>query len=110
VAEAGRDPAAAASHQGLDAARYAPPAAPGHVTAAEEPAGSAGGRHRGRGVAAWGAARRRDVAGVYRAAQSRGEDPVLAVMAATGFSRRRSLRLIAGARDEGRLPSRRRRA
>ncbi|MEW2549091.1 DUF6214 family protein [Streptomyces sp. NPDC047002] len=68
-----------------------------------------GGRHRGRGVAPWGAARRRDVAQVYRAARERGDDPVLAVMAATGRSRRRSLRLIAGARDEGHLPSRRRR-
>jgi hypothetical protein len=104
-----RDSAAASAHQGLDAVRYAPPAAPDLATAAEEPAGGAGGRHRGRAVAAWGAARRRDIAGVYRAAQSRGEDPVLAVMAATGFSRRRSLRLIAGARDEGRLPARRRR-
>ncbi|WTL51024.1 DUF6214 family protein [Streptomyces sp. NBC_01497] len=78
-------------------------------TAAEVSAGATG-RHRGRAVAPWGAARRRDVVGVYRAAQSRGQDPVLAVMAATGFSRRRSLRLIAGARDEGQLPSRRRRA
>ncbi|MCA1222377.1 DUF6214 family protein [Streptomyces sp. 8L] len=90
---------------GQDTARAA------SAPAVPEPASAApGGRHRGRGSAPWGSARRRDVAGVYRAAQSRGEDPVLAVMAATGFSRRRSLRLIAGARDEGRLPSRRRRA
>ncbi|MGW0919524.1 DUF6214 family protein [Streptomyces sp. NPDC002755] len=39
------------------------------------------------------------VAQEYRAAQGEGEDPVLAVMRATGRSRRRSLRLIAQARD-----------
>ena len=41
------------------------------------------------------------VAEEYRAAQQAGYDPVLAVMGATGHSRRKSLRLIAGARDEG---------
>ncbi|WP_415924924.1 DUF6214 family protein [Streptomyces sp. AK04-3B] len=42
----------------------------------------------------------------YRAAQEEGVDPVLAVMCATGHSRRRSLRLIARARDAGYLTPR----
>ncbi|MGQ4383929.1 DUF6214 family protein [Streptomyces sp. SAS_270] len=46
------------------------------------------------------------VAEEYRAAQEDGVDPVLAVMCATGHSRRRSLRLIAGARDAGYLTPR----
>ncbi|MGW7266099.1 DUF6214 family protein [Streptomyces sp. NPDC054842] len=49
---------------------------------------------------------RRLVAEEYRAAQGDGRDPVLAVMCATGHSRRRSLRLIAGARDAGFLTPR----
>ncbi|MFD5569070.1 DUF6214 family protein [Streptomyces cadmiisoli] len=48
----------------------------------------------------------RRVAQEYRIAQSEGLDPVLAVMGATGHSRRRSLRLIAQARDAGFLTSR----
>ncbi|MFC8781559.1 DUF6214 family protein [Streptomyces nigra] len=47
------------------------------------------------------------VAREYRQAQERGADPVLAVMGATGHSRRRSLRLIGQARDAGFLPPRR---
>ncbi|MFE6160560.1 DUF6214 family protein [Streptomyces sp. NPDC056486] len=46
------------------------------------------------------------VAQEYRAAQAEGRDPVLAVMHATGRSRRRSLKLIASARDAGALPPR----
>lgn len=46
------------------------------------------------------------VAQEYRAAQEEGADPVLAVMCATGHSRRRSLRLIAQARDAGFLTPR----
>jgi hypothetical protein len=46
------------------------------------------------------------VAEAYRAAQEDGADPVLAVMGATGHSRRESLRLIAGARDAGFLTPR----
>ncbi|MER7838654.1 DUF6214 family protein [Streptomyces sp. NPDC096040] len=46
------------------------------------------------------------VAQNYRAAQEKGIDPVLAVMWATGHSRRRSLRLIAQARDAGFLTPR----
>ncbi|MGW0498899.1 DUF6214 family protein [Streptomyces sp. NPDC003007] len=58
---------------------------------------------------AWprGAEGRRLVAQAYRAAQSDGADPVLAVMDATGHSRRTSLRLIGRARDEGLLSPRR---
>ncbi|MFC7814114.1 MULTISPECIES: DUF6214 family protein [unclassified Streptomyces] len=50
---------------------------------------------------------RRLVAREYRAAREEGGDPVLAVMRATGHSRRRSLRLIGQARDEGFLAPRR---
>ncbi|MEU6065360.1 MULTISPECIES: DUF6214 family protein [Streptomyces] len=46
---------------------------------------------------------RRLVAAEYRAARDEGFDPVIAVMSATGRSRRRSLRLIAQARDAGLL-------
>ncbi|MFI9246480.1 DUF6214 family protein [Streptomyces sp. NPDC053086] len=49
---------------------------------------------------------RRLVAQEYRAARDGGADPVLAVMNATGHSRRRSLRLIAQARDAGLLAPR----
>ncbi|WP_345942755.1 DUF6214 family protein [Streptomyces sp. SID486] len=49
---------------------------------------------------------RRLVAREYRAARDEGADPVLAVMNATGHSRRRSLRLIAQARDAGLLAPR----
>ncbi|MFJ4788554.1 DUF6214 family protein [Streptomyces sp. NPDC088794] len=41
------------------------------------------------------------IAEEYRAAQEEGVDPVLAVMSATGHSRRKSLRLISQARDAG---------
>jgi len=54
-----------------------------------------------RGVEGW-----RLVAEEYRAAQERGADPVHAVMCATGRSRRRSLKLIGGARDAGFLTPR----
>ncbi|MFC7887078.1 DUF6214 family protein [Streptomyces sp. NPDC057376] len=50
---------------------------------------------------------RRLVAREYRAAREEGGDPVLAVMRATGHSRRRSLRLIGQARDDGFLAPRR---
>jgi hypothetical protein len=46
------------------------------------------------------------VAQEYRAAQAKGADPVVAVMCATGLSRRTSLRLIAQARDAGYLTRR----
>lgn len=46
------------------------------------------------------------IAREYRAAQEGGVDPVLAVMGATGHSRRSSLRLIAQARDAGLLTPR----
>ncbi|WSJ48157.1 DUF6214 family protein [Streptomyces sp. NBC_01317] len=65
-----------------------------------------GGRHRADPATSRRAPGRRTVADIYRAAQRDGLDPVLAVMSATGFSRRKSLRLIAGARDEGHLSPR----
>ncbi|WP_307790365.1 DUF6214 family protein [Streptomyces actuosus] len=49
---------------------------------------------------------RRLVAQEYRAAQEDGVDPVHAVMCVTGHSRRKSLRLIAQARDAGFLAPR----
>ncbi|ATL25970.1 hypothetical protein KY5_0952c [Streptomyces formicae] len=49
---------------------------------------------------------RRTVAEEYRAAQREGRDPVLAVMSATGRSRRKSLKLIAASRDAGFLSPR----
>ena len=49
---------------------------------------------------------RRLLAQRYRVAQEQGADPVLAVMCATGHSRRKSLRLIAQARDAGFLTPR----
>ncbi|MER8071254.1 DUF6214 family protein [Streptomyces sp. NPDC094034] len=64
------------------------------------------GRHRARPSLPRGSAAREGVAEIYRAAQQAGQDPVLAVMSATGFSRRKALRLIAGARDEGHLTPR----
>ncbi|MFJ7998334.1 DUF6214 family protein [Streptomyces sp. NPDC096310] len=81
-----------------DAAREAP------VEGDHVPAES--GRHRARTSAPRGVDARRGVAEIYRAAQSAGQDPVLAVMSATGFSRRKALRLIAGARDDGHLSPR----
>ncbi|MEU6913942.1 DUF6214 family protein [Streptomyces olindensis] len=69
-----------------------------------------GRRARGRrGRPAWpnGAEGRWLVAQEYRAAQREGADPVLAVMCATGHSRRTSLRLIGQARDAGLLTPRR---
>ncbi|CAM5302186.1 hypothetical protein GCM10010329_61180 [Streptomyces spiroverticillatus] len=53
-----------------------------------------------------GSAGRRIAAEAYRAAQEEGRDPVLAVMYATGRSRRKSLKVIASARDEGYLAPR----
>ena len=64
------------------------------------------GSRRARPVWPRGVEGRRLVAREYRAAQEEGSDPVLAVMSATGHSRRRSLRLIAQARDAGFLTPR----
>ncbi|MFK4226406.1 DUF6214 family protein [Streptomyces sp. NPDC019890] len=64
-------------------------------------------RRRARPAVPRGRGGRRIAADAYRAAQQDGRDPVLAVMGATGRSRRKALRLIAGARDEGYLPPRR---
>jgi len=62
--------------------------------------------HRARPVWPRGVEGRRLVAEEYLAAQGDGRDPVLAVMDVTGHSRRRSLKLIAGARDAGFLTPR----
>ncbi|MFI8189401.1 DUF6214 family protein [Streptomyces sp. NPDC085946] len=71
------------------------------------PDGEGGGSHRARPAWPRGVAGRRLVAEEYRAAQERGTDPVLAVMHATGHSRRTCLRLIGQARDAGFLTPRR---
>ncbi|MEU4499058.1 DUF6214 family protein, partial [Streptomyces sp. NPDC023998] len=82
---------------------WAPPSGDPHA-GAPPPA-----RRRARPAMPRGRGGRRIAADAYRAAQQDGLDPVLAVMGATGRSRRRALRLIAGARDEGYLPPRRNR-
>ncbi|MFI9583395.1 DUF6214 family protein [Streptomyces sp. NPDC052236] len=64
------------------------------------------GHRRPRSAASRGSAGRRIAAEAYQAAQREGRDPVLAVMGATGRSRRRALRLIAGAREAGLLAPR----
>ncbi|MFC8146328.1 DUF6214 family protein [Streptomyces paradoxus] len=71
------------------------------------PDGCAAQRHRARPAWPHGSEGRRLVAQEYRTAQRDGTDPVLAVMGATGHSRRTSLRLIGQARDAGLLPPRR---
>ncbi|MEU6354854.1 DUF6214 family protein [Streptomyces sp. NPDC047072] len=75
-------------------------APPEGAEAAEEPVS--------RARPAWprGAEGRWLLAQEYLAAQEDGHDPVLAVMSATGHSRRKSLRLIAQARDAGFLTPR----
>ncbi|MEV6054352.1 DUF6214 family protein [Streptomyces sp. NPDC052107] len=72
----------------------------------EEDSALCEGPRRARPVWPRGIEGRRLVAQEYRAAQEEGCDPVLAVMSATGHSRRRSLRLIAQARDAGFLTPR----
>lgn len=67
------------------------------------------GRHRADDSASSDRADRRGVAATYRRAQQLGQDPVLAVMCATGYGRRKSLSLIASARDDGYLTPRHRR-
>ncbi|WP_405970323.1 DUF6214 family protein [Streptomyces sp. NBC_00988] len=65
-----------------------------------------GGARRARPAWPRGIEGRWQIAQEYRAAQEEGADPVLAVMCATGHSRRRSLRLISQARDAGFLTPR----
>ncbi|MGW3625617.1 DUF6214 family protein [Streptomyces sp. NPDC000880] len=91
---------AAASPPAPDEPEPAPLCAGGQAEARDP------GRRRARPAVPRGSAGRRMAADAYRAAQQDGRDPVLAVMAATGRSRRKSLRLIAGARDEGYLAPR----
>ncbi|MBK3578134.1 hypothetical protein JHN63_30900 [Streptomyces sp. MBT65] len=75
---------------------------PGEAGEEAEP----GGARRARPAWPRGIEGRRLIAQEYRAAQEEGVDPVLAVMCATGHSRRRSLRLISQARDAGYLTPR----
>ncbi|MGW1020072.1 DUF6214 family protein [Streptomyces niveus] len=77
-----------------------------HLLADEPPPA---GRHRAVDPASSDHADRRGVAATYRRAQQLGQDPVLAVMCATGYGRRKSLGLIASARDGGYLTPRHRR-
>ncbi|MDN3025789.1 DUF6214 family protein [Streptomyces sp. S.PB5] len=72
----------------------------------EEGEGEPAGPRRARPAWPRGAEGRWLVAQEYRAAQEDGVDPVLAVMCATGHSRRKSLRMIAQARDAGFLTPR----
>ncbi|MFE4537354.1 DUF6214 family protein [Streptomyces scopuliridis] len=88
-----------------DAQAAAQSAAPGAAPEAAQEQDRSG-RHRARPSLPRGSAARQGVAEIYRAAQQAGQDPVLAVMSATGYSRRKALRLIAGARDEGHLTPR----
>ncbi|MFI7244934.1 DUF6214 family protein [Streptomyces qinglanensis] len=67
-------------------------------------AAAAGGRRRRPGLR--GTEALHTAAGAYSAARAQGQDPVLAVMRVTGHSRRKSLRVIAGARDAGLLSPR----
>lgn len=76
------------------------------VTAGAAPEGQAPDKRHARPAPPRGTEGRRLVAEEYLAAQEAGRDPVLAVMSVTGRSRRRSLRLIAGARDAGFLTPR----
>ncbi len=80
----------------------------GPVAPAPETPGRPGPQVHRRARPSWprGSDGRRTVAEAYRAAQESGLDPVLAVMQATGRSRRKCLRLISGARDAGFLPPR----
>ncbi|CAL9633626.1 DUF6214 family protein [Streptomyces sp. Tu 3180] len=68
--------------------------------------GAGTGTHRGRPAWPRGPEGWRLVAREYRTARERGADPVLAVMSATGHSRRGALRLIGRARDAGLLSPR----
>ncbi|MEV5126672.1 DUF6214 family protein [Streptomyces decoyicus] len=87
----------------------APPAPAGASASSEPPPASAKPSERARSAVlarSRAGERRRVAADAYRQAQREGCDPVLAVMQATGRNRRRALRLIAGARDEGLLTPR----
>ncbi|MFE9385982.1 DUF6214 family protein [Streptomyces sp. NPDC007025] len=94
--------------------RSAPPASapPQHPVPVPAPAAAtqrrppapAGRRRRPSGLS--GTAALHTAAGAYSAARAQGQDPVLAVMRVTGHSRRKSLRVIASARDAGLLSPR----
>ncbi|WP_399082493.1 DUF6214 family protein [Streptomyces sp. BBFR2] len=89
---------------GRSAAGPTETAAPSSSASRTEDADPAGAEGRARRARA--GERCKAVADAYREAQRDGRDPVAAVMSATGRSRRRALRLIAGARDAGLLTPR----
>lgn len=105
-------PRASAGPDGTPVAEESPAPAevslPAGVPAPEEGSAPAGDPAAGGEAAAWllGAEGARRIAEEYLAAQSQGADPVSAVMCATGRSRRKSLKLIGGARDAGYLTPR----
>ncbi|MYU08190.1 hypothetical protein GTY81_30825 [Streptomyces sp. SID8366] len=79
---------------------------PGAHDGDTNPGASRAARRRARPAWPRGAEGRLLLAREYRAAQQAGADPVLAVMRATGHGRRRTLGLIAQARDAGLLTPR----
>ncbi|MEJ8651806.1 DUF6214 family protein [Streptomyces sp. MS1.AVA.3] len=112
AAESSAEPSpalAASPASSAPATASTPPTPAGPSTSSEPPPAAAkpSGRARSAVLARSRAGERRRVAAdAYRQAQREGCDPVLAVMLATGRNRRRALRLIAGARDEGLLTPR----
>ncbi|WP_406352170.1 DUF6214 family protein [Streptomyces sp. NBC_01635] len=91
------------SADGEPAPDGAPDSEGGSVVRARPPGA---GERRSRAVRPREPVGRRLVAREYRAAQEEGTDPVLAVMCATGYSRRGALRVIGRARDAGLLTPR----
>lgn len=92
---------AVAERQGVPLLPFAAGLDPGSVRGAPAPS-----RHRAPRTRTRRRTARRAAAAAYRAAQEEGSDPVIAVMGATGRSRRKSLRLIAAAREAGFLAPR----
>ncbi|MEU1691456.1 DUF6214 family protein [Streptomyces hirsutus] len=101
----GIEPAAGSGQEadGEPAPGGAPDSEGGSVVRARPPGA---GERRSRAVRPREPVGRRLVAREYRAAQEEGTDPVLAVMCATGYSRRGALRVIGRARDAGLLTPR----
>ncbi|MEU4968861.1 DUF6214 family protein [Streptomyces smyrnaeus] len=93
-----------ASRQPSDAPQPSTPVRPPESRHPESPHPPVRGRRRP--PAPRGRAALRVAAEAYTAARERGQDPVLAVMRVTGRSRRKSLRVIASARDAGLLSPR----
>ncbi|MFD0163166.1 DUF6214 family protein [Streptomyces decoyicus] len=112
AAESSAEPSpalAASPASSAPATASTPPTPAGSSTSSEPPPAAAKPSERARSAVlarSRAGERRRVAADAYRQAQREGCDPVLAVMLATGRNRRRALRLIAGARDEGLLTPR----